>query len=419
MQRVILYTLLLGLALTIPGCGPDHPTGTYLATCTSYEGKPYTDFIVVNVQADGLILSSFTDFYALGEPATRKLPDSLFHQPLLRKNFFGGYDTLALTLAEDELTLTTYGESSVDHFTAKRVSDLDDLRVRPAGITPFANKIFERWSDRSIWIFSADNRLQIRDYKGDRIYQFDHDQLYSVDEFNGEQYLNIHPDFDDKFRITDVTLSQIKLATVACQAPGDTLTLRFLRDTQIVSVLPPQSVLLQAPIHQPETYSTYWYETRWTMTLTADGYFTYHPSGHFSNYHLYTGRYTERDSIIYLDYVESEFGDFRPTDPDRLFRLANGHLLWPNGAAMGPPATDEHLYSERFHLLVEAGKRLLHRPPFGSVVPADGYIQATILEIHPDTLVRFAPSPYRRQAFAESLADTLTLTEVRRLVGGG
>lgn len=417
MRRVICCATLLTIALVVTGCGPDHPTGTYLATCATSERHPYTDFIVVNVQADGLYLSDFTDFYALGEPPAVQLPDSLFQQPLLRKNFFGGYDTVALTLSKDTLTLTTYGEFSVDYFTAKRVSDLENLRVRPASITPFANKIFERWTDRSIWIFSADNRLQIRDYKGDRIYQFDYDQLYSVDEFDGEQYLNIHPDFDDKFRITDVTPSQIKLATVACQAPGDTLTLRFLRDTQIVSVLPPQSVLLQAPIHQPETYSTYWYETRWTMTLTVDGYFTYHPSGHFSNYHLYTGRYTEQDSIIYLDYVESDFGDFRPTDPDRLFRLANGQLLWPNGAAFGPPAADEHRYSERFYLLVEASARLSHRPPFGSLVPADGYIQATILELHPDTLVRFAPAPHRRPAFPESLADTMTLTAVRRVVG--
>ena len=404
--------LLICMVSSFSSCQQDVPYGVYASFCRNDDGKPYSDWAFVDVGEDGIRVSGFNDFYALGEEPEIIYPDSLYHQPIRYRNFFGHYDTLSAEFTDNFITLTNRGDFPCS-YVAGRVKNGDNAQVRPASLAPFANKIFERWSDRSVWIFSADNRMQVRDYRGEALRPFEYVQLYSVEEFAGEAYLNVHPAYREKYRIAAVSPATIVLEQLGCTPHYDTL--RYLRDTQIVRILPPETVLREEAHHEPQTYSTYWYETRWTITLTADGYFKYHPSGHFSNYHLWTGTYTEQDSIITLNFAESDFADFSSIDPSRLFRLQNGYLLMPNGSALGPPDDNEHLYSERFFLLQRAVDWLKEREPFLSRLPSEAYLRAAIISVDPDTLVRFSPAPRRNFSFPESLADTLTLTEVRHL----
>ena len=112
----------------------------------------------------------------------------------------------------------------------------------------------------------------------------------------------------------------------------------------------------------------------------------------------------------------SPFADFRAIDPKQLFRLANGYLLWPNGAVLRP--IDEVVWNpnDLFFLLREAANRTAHRAPFSGKVPTDAYLNAKVLQLQPDTLVRFSYVPRWRDTFRIEVADTMRLAEVRWLV---
>jgi hypothetical protein len=411
-RSYVLCSLLLCL---LSGCNtkPQHPTGVYLSMCSTEDGTPRSRVQIFHVGEDSITVRGLNDFFRGSPTHSVTLPTTVFEEPIVFEYDDIFADTLTATIKAEELTLRSMGMSN-DVQVADRLEHKADYEVYLANNQMVANKIFERWSDRSRWSFSADNRIVVRDYRNKNIYDFDHIQLYSIDSFADYRILNIHPSYWQNYFIRAVTASYIALEEVGCVSKYDTL--RFVKDTFIESILPPAAALAERAEYTPKTYSTYWYETLWIFTFLNDGTFKYLPDGHFSAGHLYTGRYKEEDGIIDLEYAVSDFADFRAaSDPVRLFRLDANNLRWPNGALITREGAEEGIQEDLFHEFVNVCSQMVAKNKFGVSDRPYPYISAEIIAINPEVLVKFSPRSRRNSDSDTPLADTLSLVKIREM----
>ncbi|WP_157472352.1 hypothetical protein [Neolewinella persica] len=403
------------LLCLLSGCNTQqqHPTGVYLSTCSTEDGRPYDGFMIFQVDEDSITVRPLNDFLRGSSTQSLKIPTTIFTEPFIYDYDEVFADTITATITEAELTMKSTGISDGVE-VANRLKHQSLRKVHLADNRMVANKVFERWSDRSRWTFSADNRLEVMDYQNKDLYEFEYVQLYSIDSFANYRILNIHPNHKQKYFINAVTKSYIALETVGCVSIYDTL--RYVKDTFIESILPPAAVLAEEARYVPKTYSTYWYETLWTFTFMNNGIFKYLPRGHFSSGHLWMGKYQEKDGVIDLDYRTSEFADFRPaSDPIRLFRLDSNNLRWPNGALITRNGAEEGKWEDLFYELVDVCKQLVAENKFGVSDETYPYISAEIIAVNPEVMVRFRPGSRRNGNLAPQLIDTLSLAEIRQM----
>jgi len=411
-QSYLLSCFLLCLLLA---CNPQpqHPNGIYLSTCSTQDRHTYGGFNIFQVEEDSITVGRLNDFFQGGNTHSLKIPTTVFTKPFIYDYADPFIDTITAIITEDELTITSTGTSNSIE-VASRLKNESSIRVHLTDNRMVANKIFEQLSDRSRWTFSADGRIEVRDYQNKDLYDFEYIQLYSIDSFANHRILNIHPNYKQKYFINAVTGSYIALKTVGCVSESDTL--RFVKDTFIETVLPPMAVLAEDAEYAPKTYSTYWYETLWTFTFMNNGTFKYLPHGHFSSGHLWTGTYEEKDGVIDLDYTTSNFADFRAaSDPVRLFRLDDNNLLWPNGALITRAGTKEGMHDDLFQELVNVGSQMVAENKFGLRDEQHPYIQTEIIAVHPEVMVRCTPGRWLNSDTRPLPADTLSLVDIRKM----
>lgn len=413
MKINLLSLTIYSFCLLVLGCSTEgkHPTGVYMSVCGRQDGSQYNRIKIFHVKEDSITISQLNDFIYASPNQGIIIPSSVFTTPYYYEYEPGFSDTTIASITAEELTIKSSGISN-EVMVAKRLEGVNSGEVYLINNTLVANKVFERWSDRSRWIFSADNRLEVRSYDNKALYKFERDQFYTIDSFANSRFLNIHTN-DLKYSIDAVNKSYIALKRVGCAPIHDTL--RFKRDTIIESILPPAAALAERPEYAPKRYSTYWYETLWTFTFMNNGTFKYLPDGHFSAGYLYTGTYEERDGVIELDFTESDFADMRAAyDPVRLFRLDADHLRWPNGALLFNDINEPENWENLFHEFVDVCSRMVAENKFGVANDPYPYISAEIIAINPETMIRFKPSIRRNSKIAPNQADTLSLTEIRK-----
>ncbi|WP_157500933.1 hypothetical protein [Lewinella sp. 4G2] len=390
----------------------EHPMGTYVASCETDGKANYDRFIVIEVGEDSITSSTFTNFVDRDHIKHRSLSTEVFREPLTTNYKDVWFDITAATITDQQLIITSTGDFP-GQLVATRLAGAANEKITIASNENFANKIFERWTDRSRWIFSEDHRLAVYDYKGKPLYDYEYEQFYSVDEFAGENYLVLHHRNENSYLIKEVTDSYVAVESIGCKPTPDTL--RFLKDTIIPVVLPPAEVLAEAPQYNPITYSTYWFETQWNFTFMNNGIFKFIPNGHFDIGTLYLGEYTEEDGVIELNYLKSEFGNIRPLDPPRLFRLDEHHLRWPNGALLTREGIVAGDWEDLFAELNAVSDQLVNNYLPGGDEFDRPYIQARIISTQPQTVIEFKELPRRNMPDRPLYIDTLTLAEVREL----
>ncbi|TXF89640.1 hypothetical protein FUA23_09325 [Neolewinella aurantiaca] len=413
MKSYLPVLITYALCSLLTGCSTEgsHPTGIYLSVCTTENGSPYSDLTVFHVKEDSITASTLNNFLNGSTSQGTAIPTSVLNTPYYKDYDQWFKDTITATITADELTITSIGISN-SITIAKHLQGINSGKIHLADNSMVANKAFERWSDRSRWLFSADNRLEVRTHDNKALYELEYDQFYTIDSFANSRFLNVHTNNQHKYTIDTISESYIALEQVGCAPTKDTL--RFLKDTFIENLLPPAEILAEHPEYEPKSYSTYWYETLWTFTFLNDGTFKYLPSGHFSAGHLYTGTFKEQDGIIELGYVKSDFGDLRATtDPTRLFRLDADHLRWSNGALISTNEKKREPWEDLFHELVDVCSQMVAENKFGVANEAFPYISAEIIAITPEVLVRFQPSSRNDNQIAPELRDTLSLKEIR------
>lgn len=412
MRISLLCLIICAFCFLLASCGTEekHPIGVYMSACILEDGSPYNQLMVFHVEDDSITARQLNNFIYGNASQGTTIPTSVFTTPYYVNYSPEFTDTMTATITAEELMVTYIGMSN-GIMTAKRLEGANSGKIHLADNSMVANKVFERWSDRSRWIFSADNRLEVRSYDNKALYKFESDQFYTIDSFASYRFLNIHTN-DLKYSINAVSESYIELESVGCAPVHDTL--RFVKDTFIESILPPAAALAEQSEFAPRRYSTHWYETLWTFTFMNNGIFKFLPNGHFSAGHLYTGTYEERDGIIELDYTESEFADMRTTnDPTRLFRLDANHLRWPNGALLSNNMEEPGDWKNLFYEFVDVCSQMVAENKFGASDEKHPYISAKIIAIDPEVLVKFQPSVRSDSKIDPNLADTLSLTEIR------
>lgn len=413
MKIKLLHLFSYLLWLLLPGCSEEgkHPIGIYVSTCIIENGSPEDGYLIFDVGKDTIKVRQLNDFL-FGTPYNGiALPTTIFSNPHYSEYDPGFADTTTATITEQELTIKSKGISN-SLTVAKRFDEVNSSKVNLADNRMVANKVFERWSDRSRWVFSTDNRLEVRGYDNKALYDFEHAQFYTIDSFASFRFLNIHPHHRQKYIINAISDSYIALERVGCVPKHDTL--RFVKDTLIEPVLPLVAVLAEQPEYRPKTYSTYWYETLWTFTFMNEGTFKYLPNGHFSSGHLYTGTFTEQKGIIDFNYAKSDFGNTRgASDPVRLFRLDENHLRWPNGALITWDGIEDKNWEDLFYEFVDVCSQMVAENKFGVSDEPYPYISANIIAVHPEVLVEFKPNLRQNSKIDPQSADTLSLAEMR------
>jgi len=121
-----------------------------LPACILEDGSPYNQLMVFHVEDDSITARQLNNFIYGNASQGTTIPTSVFTTPYYVNYSPEFTDTMTATITAEELMVTYIGMSN-GIMTAKRLEGANSGKIHLADNSMVANKVFERWSDRSRW----------------------------------------------------------------------------------------------------------------------------------------------------------------------------------------------------------------------------------------------------------------------------